>query len=87
MYLVNGMTYQAFELAESCRRYVGTTENEWQMEQAGRRESRREARRKDTEGRLKMLRDIKEIVDRAECLEKEPVSQEAIQKNRRKELA
>lgn len=87
VYLVNGMTYQAFELTESCRKYAGTTENEWQMEQAGRRESRREARRKDTEGRLKMLRDIKEIVDQAECLEKEPVSQEAIQKNRRKELA
>ena len=87
VYLVNGMTYQTFELAESCRKYAGTTESEWQMEQADRRESRREARRKDTEGRLKMLRDIKEIVDQAECLEKEPVSQEAIQKNRRKELA
>ena len=87
MYLVNGMAYQTFELTESCRKYAGTTESEWQMEQADRRESKREARRKDTEGRLKMLREIREIVGHAECLEKEPVSQEAIQKNRRKELA
>lgn len=87
VYLVNGMAYQTFELTESCRKYAGTTESEWQMEQADRRESKREARRKDTEGRLKMLREIREIVGHAECLEKEPVSQEAIQKNRRKELA
>lgn len=57
------------------------------MEREQRSDSRREAKRKDTEGRLKMIRDIQEIVGQTECISKDTISQESIQKNRRRELA
>ena len=81
------MEYHPFQLAEAYRQYAGATESEYQMEREQRRDSRREAKWKDTEGRLKMIRDIQEIVGQTECIDKDTISQEAIQKNRRRELA
>ena len=87
MYLVDGMEYHTFQLAEAYRQYAGATESEYQMEREQHKDSRREAKRKDTEGRLKMIRDIQEIVGQTECIGKDTISQESIQKNRRRELA
>lgn len=87
VYLVDGMEYHTFQLAEAYRQYAGATESEYQMEREQHKDSRREAKRKDTEGRLKMIRDIQEIVGQTECIGKDTISQESIQKNRRRELA
>ena len=87
VYLVDGMEYHTFQLAEAHRQYAGATESEYQMEREQHKGSRREAKRKDTEGRLKMIRDIQEIVGQTECISKDTISQESIQKNRRRELA
>ena len=87
VYLVDGMEYHPFQLAEAHRQYAGATESEYQMEREQHKGSRREAKRKDTEGRLKMIRDIQEIVGQTECISKDTISQESIQKNRRRELA
>ena len=87
IYLVDKMEYRAFQLTESCRGYAGATEEECRMEREERRVSKREAERKDTEGRLRMLKDIQEIIGAAECVEKDAISQESIQRNRRRELA
>lgn len=87
VYLVDGMEYHTFQLAEAYRQYAGATESEYQMEREQHKGSIREAKRKDTEGRLKMIRDIQEIVGRTECIGKDTISQESIQKNRRRELA
>ena len=87
VYLIDGMEYHTFQLAEAYRQYAGATESEYQMEREKLRPSRREAKQKDTEGRLKMLKDIQDIIGQAECMEKESISQEAIKRNRRRELA
>lgn len=87
VYLVDGMEYHTFQLAEAYRQYAGATESEYQMEREQHKGSIREAKRKDTEGRLKMIRDIQKIVGRTECIGKDTISQESIQKNRRRELA
>ena len=87
VYLVDGMEYHTFQLAEAYRQYAGATESEYQMEREQHKGSIREAKRKDTEGRLKMIRDIQKIVGRTECIGKDTIGQESIQKNRRRELA
>ena len=87
VYLVDGMEYHPFQLSEAYRQYAGATESEYQMEREQHKGSIREAKRKDTEGRLKMIRDIQEIVGQTECIGKDTISQESIQKNRRRELA
>ena len=87
VYLMDGMEYHTFSLAEAYRQYAGATEEEYRMEREKSKNSRREAKQKDTEGRLKMLKDIQDIIGQAECMEKESISQEAIKRNRRRELA
>ena len=86
VYLVDGMEYHTFQLAEACRQYAGATANEYQMEREQNKGSRREAQQKDTEGRLKMIRHIQDIMSQTERAEKDTVCQESIQKNRRREL-
>lgn len=86
LYLIDDMQYHTFHLAESYRVYTGVTEREYKLELDERKETEREAKQKDTQGRLKMLMDIQEIVDKAECVEKEIISQETISRNQRREL-
>ena len=87
IYLIEGMEYHTFQLSESYRRYAGATEEEYRLEQERWRPSRREAEQKDTEGRLRLFKDIKNIIDQAECIEKDTISQEVVKRNRGRELA
>lgn len=87
VYLIEGMEYIPFELANYCRQYVGATQAEYQLEKDKHRISKQELERLDTEGRIKVLQSIQSIVGHAECADKGKIDGAEIQNNRRRELA
>lgn len=87
VYLVDGMNYLPFELASYCKQYVGATQTECQFEKDRHKASLRELERMDTEGRIKVLQNIQEIVGQAEYADKDKIDGTVIQNNRRRELA
>lgn len=87
VYLVDGMNYLPFELASYCKQYMGATQTECQIEKDKHKASLKELERLDTEGRIKVLQNIKEIVGQAEYTDKGKLDGAVIQTNRRRELA
>lgn len=87
VYLIDGMEYIPFELANYCRQYIGATQTEYQIEKDKHRISKQELERMDTEGRIKVLQNIQSIVGEAECADKGKIDGTVIQNNRRRELA
>lgn len=87
VYLVDGMEYIPFELASYCKQYVGATQTECQIEKDKHKASLKELERLDTEGRIKVLQNIQEIVGQAEYADKDKIDGTVIQNNRRRELA
>ncbi|MDB2035256.1 transposase [[Clostridium] symbiosum] len=87
VYLIDGMEYLPFGLASYCKQYVGATQAECQIEKDKHKASLKELERLDTEGRIKVLQNIQEIVGQAEYLDKDKIDGAVIQNNRRRELA
>lgn len=87
VYLVDGMNYLPFELASYCKQYAGATQTEYQIEKDKHKASLKELERLDTEGRIKVLQNIQEIVGQAEYADKDKIDGAVIQNNRRRELA
>lgn len=87
VYLVDGMNYLPFELASYCKQYAGATQTEYQIEKDKHKASLKELERLDTEGRIKVLQNIQEIVGQAEYADKDKIDGTVIQNNRRRELA
>ena len=87
VYVIDGMEYLHFELASYCKQYIGATEAECQIEKDKHKANLKELERLDTEGRIKVLQNIQEIVGQAECADKDKIDGTVIQNNRRRELA
>ena len=87
IYLIDGMEYIPFELANYCKQYIGATQAEYRIEKDRHRTSKQELERLDTEGRIKVLQSIQSIVGEAECADKGKIDGTVIQNNRRRELA
>lgn len=87
VYVIDGMEYLHFELASYCKQYIGATEAECQIEKDKHKANLKELERLDTEGRIKVLQNIQEIVGQAECADKDKINGTVIQNNRRRELA
>lgn len=85
VYMVDGMEYVPFELAGYQKQYIGATETECRMERDKRKAQKKELERMETEGRLKVLQSIQEIVGKTGQLEKGRLDSAAIQKNRERE--
>lgn len=86
IYLIDGMEYIPFELANYCRKYMGATQAEYQIAKDKHRISKKELERMDTEGRIKVLQNIQAIVNETECVDKGKIDGDMIQNNRKREL-
>lgn len=86
LYLIEGMEYIPFVLADFEKQYAGATQTEYQMEKEKSRVSRKELEQMDTQGRVHVLQKIQAILNETECAEKDKMDAAVIQMNRRREL-
>lgn len=64
IYLLDNLEYLPFELADSCRRYVGASQEEVCREQEKHKRKKQELEKRDTEGRINMIRNIQAVIER-----------------------
>lgn len=85
-YLIEGMEYIPFELANYEKQYMGATQTEYQIEREKNRNNRQELEQLDTEERISLMKNIQDIVSKAECLGKDKISAAVIETNRKREV-
>lgn len=85
IYLLDNLEYLPFELADSCRRYAGATQEEASREQEKHKRKKQELEKRDTEGRINMIRNIQSVIGGNECQEKGKLNQAVIERNRQRE--
>ena len=85
VFLIINHNYHEFKLSEAYSRYVGSSNEEYWIEKTQIGSAKRIAEENDTKGRLKMLKNIKEIIDQADYEDKDKVTAEEIDNNRRRE--
>lgn len=86
VYMVEGMEYIPFELANYEKQYIGATQAEYQIERDKHRNSRQELEQLDTEGRIDLMKNIQDIVNVTECMNKDKINAVVIESNRRREV-
>lgn len=85
IFLLDGLDYLPFELADSYKRYAGTTQEEACKEQEKHKIRKRELEKRDTEGRINMIRNIQAVIGGNECQKKGKLNQAVIEQNRERE--
>ena len=74
-----------FELSNSHKQYVGLSEPEVKQQKKTNREELQKLQRVEAEGRVKFLKEVREIVSGKECAEKGTLNTDVIKQNRSKE--
>lgn len=87
LFLLNGMNYIPFELSRHSKQYAGATESEYQMKRKAERDSRKESELRDTEGRIRLLKDIESVVKQAEYRDKNKISTKRMEQAKEMERA
>ena len=87
LFLLNGMNYIPFELSRHSKQYAGATESEYQMKRKAERDSRKESELRDTEGRVRLLKDIESVVKQAEYRDKNKISTKRMEQAKEMERA
>ena len=86
IFLVDGLDYLIFFLADYEKKYVGFTQIECEIEKEKNLSRRKELDEIDTQGRVKVLKSIQAILDDTICLKKDKIDAAVIQTNKRREL-
>ena len=87
LFLLNGMNYIPFGLSRHSKQYAGATESEYQMKRKAERDSRKETELRDTEGRIRLLKDIESVVKQAEYRDKNKISTKRMEQAKEMERA
>jgi hypothetical protein len=86
IFLVEGIEYIPFCLADYEIKYAGATKTEYEIEKEKYISRRQELEQSDTQGRIRVLQSIQEVLDKTECLEKDKIDTAVIQTNKKREL-
>ncbi len=85
IYVITEKEWIRFELSDSHKKYAGVSEAELKYQKKADREEMQRLQRIEAEGRMKFLKEVREIVSGKECAAKGKLKMEIIKDNRSKE--
>ncbi len=85
IYVITDEEWVRFELSEAHKKYAGVSESELKDQKRADREEMQKFQRIETEGRVKFLKEVQEIVSDKEYVVKGKLKMETIKENRSKE--
>ncbi|MEF9939588.1 MAG: Mu transposase C-terminal domain-containing protein [Clostridium sp.] len=86
IYLIEGMEYIPFKLTNYEKQYAGATQAEYQIEREKNKNNRQELEQLDTDGRIGLMKNIQNIVNGTECMDKDKINAAVIETNRKREV-
>lgn len=83
IYMIDKNKNIPFQLADYCRRYIGMTQKEYNVEKKEKKIRNKDMERLNTEGRMKVFQNIQKIVNESSELQKEKADMKIIRENRK----
>lgn len=85
IFLVDGMKYLRFTLADYCKQYAGISHEEYELKRKSQEEGRHELDEADTQNRVRLLKDIQSVIEQAVPVSKTKIDSKVMQENRERE--
>lgn len=85
IFLVDGIKYLCFTLADYCKQYAGINHIEYELKRKSQEEGKRELDEADTRNRVQLIKDIQSVIEQAAPVNKAKIDSKVIHENRERE--